>query len=68
VELLFYYSFATHGTCLLQITDEGAYGTTPSQGMDPDDTKGHHLCGIALFLLFCDCTCLIQITDPDDTN
>eukprot|EP00978_Attheya_sp_CCMP212_P042059 scaffold250430_cov58-Attheya_sp.AAC.1 len=24
------------------ITDDGSYRTTPSQGLDPDDTKGHH--------------------------
>eukprot|EP00978_Attheya_sp_CCMP212_P001719 scaffold3556_cov67-Attheya_sp.AAC.4 len=38
---LFLYCFATHRTCLIQITEDGSYGTTPSQGMDPDDTNGH---------------------------
>eukprot|EP00978_Attheya_sp_CCMP212_P009929 scaffold23711_cov34-Attheya_sp.AAC.4 len=26
---------------IINITDDGSYGTTPSQGMDPDDTNGH---------------------------
>eukprot|EP00978_Attheya_sp_CCMP212_P032477 scaffold127137_cov39-Attheya_sp.AAC.2 len=41
VEVLFYSCFATHCTCLIQITDDGSYGTTPSQGMDPDDINGN---------------------------
>eukprot|EP00978_Attheya_sp_CCMP212_P038382 scaffold189611_cov86-Attheya_sp.AAC.1 len=40
VELLLY-CFATHRTCLIQIMDDGSYGTTPIQGMDPHDTNGH---------------------------
>eukprot|EP00978_Attheya_sp_CCMP212_P024869 scaffold78889_cov44-Attheya_sp.AAC.1 len=64
------------------ITDDGSYGTTPSQGMDPDDTPMDidtvEFYFIALLLY---CTCLIQITDdgsygitpsqgmdPHDTN
>eukprot|EP00978_Attheya_sp_CCMP212_P019049 scaffold52889_cov81-Attheya_sp.AAC.1 len=26
---------------IVDITDDGSYGTTPSQEMDPDDTTGH---------------------------
>eukprot|EP00978_Attheya_sp_CCMP212_P024870 scaffold78889_cov44-Attheya_sp.AAC.2 len=33
------------------ITDDGSYGTTPSQGMDPDDTNGHRYCGIVVYCL-----------------
>eukprot|EP00978_Attheya_sp_CCMP212_P034575 scaffold145389_cov36-Attheya_sp.AAC.1 len=33
------------------ITDDGSYGTTPSQGMDPDDTNGHRECGSVVLLL-----------------
>eukprot|EP00978_Attheya_sp_CCMP212_P029984 scaffold108734_cov38-Attheya_sp.AAC.2 len=61
-----------HCACLIQITDDGSYGTVPSQGMDPDDTNGHRECGILVYCLdvefLCYCfathgTCLIQITD-----
>eukprot|EP00978_Attheya_sp_CCMP212_P014074 scaffold35698_cov63-Attheya_sp.AAC.17 len=33
------------------ITDDGSYGTTPSQEMDPDDTNGHRSCGILFYCL-----------------
>eukprot|EP00978_Attheya_sp_CCMP212_P030105 scaffold109647_cov35-Attheya_sp.AAC.1 len=78
---ILFYCFDTHCTCLIQITDDGSYGTTPSQGMDLDDTNGHRECGSVVLLPSCHCACLIQITDngsygtipsqgmdPDDTN
>eukprot|EP00978_Attheya_sp_CCMP212_P009928 scaffold23711_cov34-Attheya_sp.AAC.3 len=43
--------------------DDGSYGTTPSQGMDPDDTKKMDIVDVEFCLLLRYSTFLIQMTD-----
>eukprot|EP00978_Attheya_sp_CCMP212_P019050 scaffold52890_cov105-Attheya_sp.AAC.1 len=52
-----------HMTPMDIITDDGSYGTTPSQGMDPDDTPMDIITDGGSYG-----TPPRQGVDPDDTN